>query len=457
MTLEQQNWPFRTRVLFLTSIITLVACILLGWPLTRTSTQALETQATLLRDTLTQQASTQAADAIFSQDLVSLNVMLSTLVEHPMVAFAAVYSLDNQVIAEQGSAPAHAEENPVRLLYQDQMIGSFLLVLDPKPLTSAIQRIHAIWFILTLLATALAALVGRYLGQRHGQYLDTLTAHLRDLPEQASDIRIHPQGELQGLCEQVQHMAQQQKAQRDMQAALARFTRSGNSMNLLSMGADNRVMHEDYTRASVLFIDFVSFDEAAARLAPSDMAQLLNQYYYLIHQAARLYNGTVDKYVGDGIMVLFGVPQPDEKDCFHGVCTALLLIGLIYEFNSKRRQQNLPALEFKMGMHTGTVLTGLFGDDDEQQYSVVGDTLHQAARLCRKGKAQRLLVSDEVIRSGRLTSTLMLEKAFSLKGSQPGQTIDCQWVNDLAPNYRALIQRQVQHISAQSVDEGSAS
>ncbi len=457
MTLQQQNWPFRIRVLILTSVITLIACILLGWPLTRASTQALETQATLLRDTLTQQASTQAADAIFSQDLVSLNVMLSTLVEHPMVAFAAVYSLDNQVVAEQGIAPNYVGENPVRLLYQDQMIGSFQLVLDPNPLRTAVQRIYGLWMILSLLAISLAALVGWHVGQRHGQRLDNLRDHLANLPDNAAEVPQYKQGELAALCEHIQNMAQQQKAQRDMQAALARFTRSGNSMNLLSMGADNRVMHEDYTRASVLFIDFVAFDQAAAELAPSDMAQLLNQYYYLIHQAARLYNGTVDKYVGDGIMVLFGVPQPDEKDCFHGVCTALLLIGLFYEFNNKRRQQSLPILEFKMGMHTGTVLTSLFGDDDDQQYSVVGDTLHQAARLCRKGKAQRLLVSDEVIRSGRLTSTLTLESAFTLKGDQPGHTLDCHWVNDLAPNYRALIQRQVQHISAQSVDEGSES
>ena len=460
MTLQQQNWPFRFRVLFLTSLIAFAACLTLGWPLTNAISQSLKAQNSLLRDTLTQQASSQAADAIFSQDLVSLNVMLSTLVNNPEVAYASVYDLENHVVAEQGISPDTVTTHSVRLLYQDQMIGSFQLVLNPDPLNSAITRIYSLWLILSLLVMAIAALIGWHLGQRHGQRLSTLSDQLAQLSvtpsssdaEQQDEILLHPQGELMGLSQNLKDHAQLQKAQREMQRALARFTRSGLSAGMMEIQPDS-IQHEEYTRAAVLFIDFVDFEKTAKSLSPAAMASLLNQYYFLIHQAARLYNGTVDKYVGDGIMVLFGVPQHDEKDCFHGVCTALLLIGLLYEFNSKRRSQQQPILEFKMGLHTGTVLTGMFGDGEQQNYSVIGDALHQAARLCRKGKAQRLVVSDDVIEAGKLASTLTVEDAFSLKASQPGQTLECVWVNDLAPNYRALIQRQVQHISAQAVDE----
>lgn len=457
MLLQQQNWPFRHRILLLTSLIALAACITLGWPLTNTLVHSLKSQNTLLRDTLTQQASSQAADAIFSQDLVSLNVMLSTLVENPEVAYAAVYDLENHVVAEQGVINTTlGTENPVRLLYQDQMIGSFQLILDPQPLRHAITRIYSLWFILSTLVIAVAALIGWQLGLRHGQKLTQLAEQLANLSnsEYQNPPVLNGQGELQTLSQNLHSLAQQQKAIQDMQQALARFTCSGQSAGMMALNTD-AIQHEEYTRAAVLFIDFVDFEQATANLAPGETAHLLNQYYYLIHQAARLYNGTVDKYVGDGIMVLFGVPQHDEKDCFHGVCTALLLIGLLHELNSKRLSQRLPILEFKMGLHTGTVLTGLFGDSEEQNYSVIGEPLHQAARLCRKGQAQRLLISKEVIQAGRLSSTLTLEEAFSLKANQPGHTIECLWVNDLAPNYRALIQRQVQHISAQAVNEQS--
>ena len=457
MTLQQQNWPFRFRVLFLTSLIAFAACLTLGWPLTNAISQSLKAQNSLLRDTLTQQASSQAADAIFSQDLVSLNVMLSTLVNNPEVAYAAVYDLENHVVAEQGISPDTVTTHSVRLLYQDQMIGSFQLVLNPGSLNSAITRVYSLWLILSLLVMAIAALIGWHLGQRHGQRLSTLSEQIAKLSatsgtEQQDEILLHGQGELMGLSQNLKDHAQLQKAQRDMQRALARFTHSGLSAGMMEIQPDS-IQHEEYTRAAVLFIDFVDFEKTAKSLSPGEMANLLNQYYFLIHQAARLYNGTVDKYVGDGIMVLFGVPQHDEKDCFHGVCTALLLIGLLYEFNARRRSQQQPILEFKMGLHTGTVLTGMFGDEEQQNYSIVGDALHQAARLCRKGQAQRLVVSQDVMEAGKLTSTLSVENAFSLKASQPGQTLECVWVNDLAPNYRALIQRQVQHIRAQVVDE----
>lgn len=446
MTLQQQNWPFRYRVLFLTTFIALSVSIALGLPLTNSSSQTLKAQSLELKNSLTQQASSQAADAIFSQDLVSLNVMLSTLVDNPQVAYAGVYNLENHIVAEQGVLPQNVDNAPVRLLYQDQMIGSFQLLLDPAPLSSAITRLYSQWAILTILFTSLAGLLGWQLGLRLGQKLDLLSQQLNGLADHQFDTDTFEQGELKTLSHGLRQHALQQKAQQDMDTALARFTRPPNTHIDI-------VHHEQYHHAAVLFIDFVDFDRTAEQLRPSEMADLLNQYHFFISQAARLYNGTVDKYVGDGIMVLFGVPQHDEKDCFHGVCTALLLTGLLYEFNAKRQQKHLPTLDFKMGLHTGAVLTGVFGDSEQPQYSVIGSTLHQAARLCRKSHAQRVLVSQDVIDAGRLTTTLTLEHAFDLKADEPGKLLACHWVNDLAPNYRTLIQRQIQHISAQNVDE----
>jgi len=137
MTLKQQNWPFRYRVLFFSLTLSLLAILIIALPIAHTAVQQLEQQASQLRNTLSKQASLQASNAIFSQDYLSLNVILSTLVEHPHIAYAAVYSLNNEVIAEQGQA-IKTQSSPMSIQYQDEIIALLEVRLDERQLQAAI-------------------------------------------------------------------------------------------------------------------------------------------------------------------------------------------------------------------------------------------------------------------------------------------------------------------------------
>jgi adenylate cyclase len=448
LTLKQQNWPLRHRVLFFSLALSLLAILVTALPIAQTAVQQLERQADQLRHTLSKQASLQASDAIFSQDHLSLNVILSTLVEHPHIAYVAVYSLNNDILAEQGEA-VKTQSNPMSIQYQEEIIALLEVRLDESQLHNAIFRIYGLLAIMSLLLFVIAGVSAWWLGKNVGLKLEQSQQDLEKMHLADHQVRLHTWGELAGLSRTLQQHQQQQNANQAMHTALNKFMTPTANHNTHSHH-DKPQLPESYARAAILFIDFVDFTDAQEKMPSGELAALLNQYYFFIHQAAHLYNGSVDKYVGDGVMVLFGIPQQDERDCFHGVCTALLIIGLLKDFNSHRQNNELPTIDFQLGLHTGSVLAGTFGDQDSLTYTTVGDSIHLAARLCRKGEKNRLLLSKQVIDDGHLGGQLIISKHSTINGSQPSETLDTFWVNNLTPNYQALIERQIQHISALS-------
>ncbi len=453
MTLQQQNWPFRYRVLFYSLILSLLACLIVALPISRAAVHQLEQQAIQLRNTLSKQASVQASDAIFSQDLLSLNVILSTLVAHPHIRYAAVYDLDNRVIAEQGEANDDTGQ-PLSIQYQNEVIGLLEVRIDEAPLQHSVQRIYSLLAVLSLLFAIVASTVGWLIGKNLGQKIDRSSQDIKDLECADEAVHTHTWGELSLLSNHIKDFKQKQSSSLAMHHALNHFM-TPNVNNDQSLNYQQPQLPDTYAHAAILFIDFVDFQQVQKNMLPKELAALLNQYYFFIHQAARLYNGNVDKYVGDGVMVLFGIPQQDEKDCFHGACTALLIIGLIKLFNKQRHQQALPVIEFQLGLHTGNILAGTFGDKDTLTYTAIGDAIHVAARLCRKSQENRLLISKQVVDQGRLGGQLILNAHKSIQGSQPQQAIETYWAEHLTSNYQALIERQIEHISALQANETS--
>ena len=453
MTLQQQNWPFRYRVLFYSLALSLLASFIVALPLTKAAVQQLEQQAIQLRNTLSKQASVQASDAIFSQDLLSLNVILSTLVEHPHIRYSAVYDLDNKVIVEQGEATDNIGQ-PMSIQYQNEVIGLLEVRIDERPLQQAITRIYALWAILSLLLTVIAGTAGWLIGKNLGLKIEQSSQDIQGLDSTDKSLHLHKWGELAQLSLSIKHYRDQKKSSIAMHQALNHFM-TPNVNTDQSLNYQQPQLPETYAHAAILFIDFVDFQQVQKALAPQELAALLNQYYFFIHQAARLYNGNVDKYVGDGVMVLFGIPVQDEKDCFHGVCTALLIVGLLKQFNKQRLEQSLPIIEFQLGLHTGNILAGTFGNKDTLTYTAVGDAIHMAASLCRKSEVNRLLVSKQVVEQGRLGGQLILNSHKKIQGSLPEQFIETFWAEHLTSNYQALIERQIEHISALQANETS--
>jgi len=447
MTQRQKNWPFIHRAIVIAIVFSLLASVLLGWVIVNSAQAHIQQQAQSLRYTLSKQASQQAADAIFSQDLLSLNVILGGLTEHQDISYAAVYDLNNQVVAEQGQGRNSHTTQPMSIRYQNEVIGFLDIRMNNQALDQRIYQIYGLWLILSLLLLVISLCAAWLIGNRLGRAVRDTCNDVSHLGELGYSITQHKTAELNLLSDALQQYHGQQQAKQAMYDALNQFMtpRLSGSEEEAQRPLDELSNH--YTYGAILFIDFVSVHDAQAQLPPEELAKLLNDYYFFIHQAAQLYNGQVDKYAGDGVMVLFGIAQDDDKGSFHGACTALLIIGLIKQFNQQRLEQGLPTLDFRLGLHCGDLLAS----PSEQHglgYEAVGDAIHIAAQLCRQSQANRLLLSKQALDAGILGNQLVTSKYKPIVDGRHGQELQTYWAEHLIPSYQALIERQIRHISS---------
>jgi adenylate cyclase len=135
---------------------------------------------------------------------------------------------------------------------------------------------------------------------------------------------------------------------------------------------------------SVLFADVKGFTALSERMSPREVQDLLNEYLHEMTDVIFRYNGTVDKYIGDGIMAVFGAPRlPDEPEsnehAFNAVAAALDM-----QAAQKRLVDKLDAeknFSIRVGVNTGVAYTGFFGTRHRLEYTAIGDTVNTAARL----------------------------------------------------------------------------
>jgi class 3 adenylate cyclase len=290
-------------------------------------------------------------------------------------------------------------------------------------------------------------LIGWFAGRYIGNKLEQTQSQIKTLGQPDFDIKIHRLGELNPLSQALANHHQALLGQAAVSQALSQFIGTSDHANEAPINQTED--DTEHSHAAVLFINPMDLEAAHEHLSASELATLLNEYYGLIHQAAVLYNGHVDRYMGKGALVLFGVPHEDEKDCFHGVCMALLLIGLLNNLNQTRRSYGKAVIDFQLGLHAGTVLSTTCNDRVKVTQMSMCDTLHIAGRLSRKGQANRLLVSEDVIQHGQLAGQLILNKFETIKGPSSDGAIQSFWAENLTPNYQALIDRQVLHICNQ--------
>lgn len=151
--------------------------------------------------------------------------------------------------------------------------------------------------------------------------------------------------------------------------------------------------------AAVLFADLRGFTALSERVPAADVVEFLNEYRQRAADAINQHHGMIDKFIGDGVMAVFGVPHPGGEDARGAALAGLALVSAVSGWSDKRVAQGLTPVRIGVGVHYGEVVSGSLGDERRLEYTVIGDTVNVAARIeqlaARLGAS--LLVSAEVI------------------------------------------------------------
>ncbi|OYZ19608.1 MAG: hypothetical protein B7Y39_11720 [Bdellovibrio sp. 28-41-41] len=149
----------------------------------------------------------------------------------------------------------------------------------------------------------------------------------------------------------------------------------------------------------VFFSDIRGFTAFSEKRKPEEVVGMLNEYFAVMVKIINANGGIVDKFIGDAIMAVWGVPKANKKDAHNAVKACLEMRRALADLNEKRMDRKEPPIQIGMGLHAGSAISGTIGSDERMEYTIIGNTVNTGSRIESSTKAfgSDLLVSDTVL------------------------------------------------------------
>jgi adenylate cyclase len=150
---------------------------------------------------------------------------------------------------------------------------------------------------------------------------------------------------------------------------------------------------------AVLFADIVGFTRLCETASAEEVVGLLREYHDRVGACVLAHGGTIDKYIGDGLMATFGTPRPSARAAADALACALAIVDAVAAWNGQRRGQGERAVEVGVGAHYGPAVVGDIGNERRLEFAAIGDTINVASRIegLTRVAGSSLLVSGELV------------------------------------------------------------
>ena len=188
------------------------------------------------------------------------------------------------------------------------------------------------------------------------------------------------------------------RAEERMRSRLERF-HSPQLIKMILQGgqeAKDDVMEPRDLYVTILFSDIVGFTALAEKLAPSEINIILNQYFTCMSDIIFVHDGMLDKYMGDGLMAVFGAPTEKENDPQRAIRAALEMRNQLGKLMAGQNADH--RFKVRIGINTGRVIAGNIGSPKRLDYTVIGDAVNIASRLESVAKPNQIVIGEETYR-----------------------------------------------------------
>lgn len=154
-------------------------------------------------------------------------------------------------------------------------------------------------------------------------------------------------------------------------------------------------------RVTILLSDIRGFTAIAETYSATTVMEMLNRYFAVMTEVIVKNNGTIDKLMGDSMMVLFGAPTPEDDDVERAIACAVGMQQAMSAFNEQNVAMGLPALYIGIGINTGEVVAGPVGSHYHSEYTVIGDEVNLASRIEAQSLRGQILISENTYNLAR--------------------------------------------------------
>lgn len=469
--------------LAITVLITL-GMTLLGMLIVSNQTNLLRAQMNEFGQAVVRQLAESSQELILSDDLLSLRVLVNNLGSNEGVVGAAVYADDGERVARVGRTPGdqigelydratglpgagqyvddvwHRPDGqrlevvsfitPIR--FQNVVAGHAVVTFARTAMAQALRDSIRAIIAATALMIVLAVITAFYIGRRLSQPIHDLM----DVSEAIYKGDYHfPVGERRNdeigrLMQSFNRMGKGLLEKSQVEAAFSRFVSTGVARQILQ-NLEEIKLGGQHVRGSVLFADIVGFTSMSEKLPPEEVAEFLNEYFSYISQVSRLYRGTIDKFMGDCAMVVFGVPDHDPEHPFNAIACSVLIQRVVQRLNAIRVREGKFPVQFRIGVNSGGMLAGNMGAQDRMQYTVVGDTVNLAARLYDVAGADQIIITEELYKHPEVEWRVLARPHKSIRLRGKDKPVNTYLVKDVASTYRAAMDVQIAEILAERV------
>jgi len=211
-----------------------------------------------------------------------------------------------------------------------------------------------------------------------------------------------------------------------MKGTMARYMDPAIADQLMATGKE--VLGGNLSEASILFSDVRSFTTLTESLGAQGTVGLLNEYFTLMVDCLQKEGGMLDKFIGDAMMAIFGLPLPREDDADRAVRAGIGMLVELERFNTARKERGMMAIDMGLGINTDEIVSGNIGSPKRMNYTVIGDGVNLAARLetaCKQYGA-KMLVSDATVKKLKGTYRMREADRVVVKGkTEPVVIFEC--------------------------------
>lgn len=181
-------------------------------------------------------------------------------------------------------------------------------------------------------------------------------------------------------------------------------------------------------KITVLFADIRGFTTLSEKENPEKIVGLLNKYFTAMSEILFAYGGTLDKYIGDGLMAIFGAPTASPEDAKNALKTAVAMQKRLVKLNEELSAEGFSRIEIGIGLHTGIATIGYIGSEQRSEYTAIGDSVNIASRLEQNARGGQILISEATAAECENLATFIPQDPLTVKNRlQPVSLFEVKW------------------------------